>query len=86
MITRIKICMGSSCFRRGNRKNLEYIESYLDEHGCAAEVELVGSRCEEECRKGPNLQINGQMFHGVDLEMLSGLLQRYVEKKTGEQV
>lgn len=84
MKTRIKICMGSSCFRRGNRKNLEYIESFLDEHGYAAEVELVGSRCEEECRKGPNLQINGQMFHGVDLEMLSGLLRRYVENNTGE--
>ena len=84
MSLRIRICMGSSCFRRGNRKNLEFIESYIDNHGCAAEVELVGSRCEEECRKGPNIQINGQMFHGVNQEMLFDLLQRHIEKDTGE--
>lgn len=76
--------MGSSCFRRGNRMNLEFIEQYIDEHGCAAEVELVGSRCEELCRQGPNLQINGRMYHGVDLEMLSGLLDQYVGNKSSE--
>lgn len=81
---KIKICMGSSCFRRGNRMNLEFIEQYIDDHGCAADVELVGSRCEELCRKGPNLQINGRMYHEVNLEMLSGLLEHYVGNKSGE--
>ncbi len=84
MKPRIKICMGSSCFRRGNRKNLEYIERYLEENDCTAEVELVGSRCEEQCRKGPNLQINGQMFHEVNLEILVDLLERFVGNKSGE--
>lgn len=72
--------MGSSCFRRGNRKNLEFIETYLEEHGLSAQVELVGSRCEEQCRKGPNLQINGEMFHGVNQEMLAELMERFVGK------
>lgn len=81
---KIKICMGSSCFRRGNRMNLEFIEQYIDDHGCAAEVELVGSRCEELCRKGPNLQIDGRMYHEVNLEMLSDLLEQYVGDKSGE--
>jgi NADH:ubiquinone oxidoreductase subunit E len=84
MKPRIKICMGSSCFRRGNRKNLEYIEKYLEDNNCTAAVELVGSRCEELCRKGPNLQINGQMFHEVNLEILVDLLERYVGKKSSE--
>jgi len=81
---KIKICMGSSCFRRGNRMNLEFIEQYIDDHGYAADVELVGSRCEELCRKGPNLQINGRMYHEVNLEMLSDLLEHYVGNKSGE--
>jgi NADH:ubiquinone oxidoreductase subunit E len=84
MKPRIKICMGSSCFRRGNRKNLEYIEKYLEENDCIAAVELVGSRCEELCRKGPNLQINGRMFHEVNQEMLSELLERYIRGDSGE--
>jgi len=78
--SRIRICMGSSCFRRGNRKNLEFIEAYMEKNQCSADVELLGSRCEEECRKGPNIQINGQMFHEVNEEMLYDLLKRYVGK------
>ncbi len=84
MKPRIKICMGSSCFRRGNRKNLEYIERYLEENNRTADVELVGSRCEEQCRKGPNIQINGQMFHEVNHEVLVELLERFVGEKFGE--
>ncbi len=80
MSLKIRICMGSSCFRRGNRKNLEFIESYMDDHGCVADVELVGSRCEEQCRKGPNIQINGKMFHEVTQEMLHDILQNHVGK------
>ncbi len=38
MKSKIRICMGSSCFRRGNRKNLEFIETYIEEHGYAADV------------------------------------------------
>jgi len=81
---RIKICMGSSCFRRGNRKNLEFIEKYLEDNDRTAEVELVGSRCEEQCRKGPNLQINGRMYHEVDQMMLSDLMEQYVGRTSGE--
>jgi hypothetical protein len=64
--------------------NLEYIEAYLLERKCAASVELVGSRCEDECRKGPNLEINGQAFHGVNLEILAELLEQFVGKKAAE--
>jgi NADH:ubiquinone oxidoreductase subunit E len=79
---RIKICMGSSCFRRGNRKNLEFIEAYLEEHGFVAEVELVGSRCEEKCRKGPNLEINGRMYHEVSQEILVELLEQVIGRES----
>lgn len=84
MKSRIRICMGSSCFRRGNRKNLEFIEAYIEKQACDAEVELLGSRCEEECCKGPNIQINGQMFHEVNEEILFDLLKRNVGKNQGE--
>jgi len=84
MSLKIRICMGSSCFRRGNRKNLEFIESYIEDHGCAAEVELVGSRCEELCRKGPNIQINGRMFHEVTQETLFDILRNHITKSAGE--
>ncbi len=73
--------MGSSCFRRGNRKNLEFIEAYLEEHGYTAEIVLAGSRCEENCRKGPNLEINGQTYQEVSHEMLVELMEKLVGRK-----
>ncbi len=70
----IVICMGSSCFARGNRTNLEVAEQFLAEHGLKAEIRLAGSRCADECRKGPNVIINGVAHHGVDSGALIDLL------------
>ena len=62
----IKICMGSSCFARGNDKNLNFIENYITEKGLDAEIELLGSRCENKCATGPNIMIDGQYYNEVD--------------------
>lgn len=77
----IVICMGSSCFARGNRKNLEVVEQYLAKHGVQAAVELSGSRCEECCQKGPNIRINGTMYHQVDSGSLIDLLHQHFSAK-----
>jgi len=60
--------------------NLEFIEAYLEKHGSDADIELAGSRCEEQCRKGPNLEINGRMYHEVSREMLAELLEQVCHK------
>lgn len=71
----IIICMGSSCFARGNGDNLGVIEDYLEENGMEARVELAGSRCEGLCADGPMLSINDRRFHKVDREMLLDILR-----------
>ena len=53
----ITVCMGSSCFARGNQQNLETIENFIKENGLEAEIELSGSRCEGKCVTGPNEKI-----------------------------
>lgn len=70
----ITICMGSSCYARGNGANLEIIESYLTEHDLEATVDLAGSRCEGCCAEGPNLTVNGKRYGKVDREMLLDIL------------
>ncbi len=77
----ITICMGSSCFARGNGENLEIIENYLAEHRLEACVELAGSRCEGLCAEGPNLIVNGRPFQKVDRGMLLDLLREYCPAK-----
>lgn len=73
--TEIKICMGSSCFARGNNDNLEYIEKYIFENNIEAKIDLIGLRCENKCNKGPVIIINGTEYNNVDLEQLEKLLK-----------
>ncbi len=72
--TVITLCMGSSCFSRGNNLNAEMIESYLADHGIAGRVEVRGCLCEGRCKDGPNIRINGQLLQGVRPGMLADLL------------
>jgi NADH:ubiquinone oxidoreductase subunit E len=34
----VKVCMGSSCFARGNLENLNFLETYIKENNLDAHV------------------------------------------------
>jgi len=76
MKTKIVICMGSSCFARGNKANLPLLEAFLQENGLEDECELVGSCCEGRCAEGPNLKIGDKRFREVDSGSLLDILRR----------
>ena len=65
--------MGSSCFARGNDENLDFLEQYIKENNLEAEIEVIGSRCENICTHGPNIIIDVQ-YYGVDKKKLKELL------------
>lgn len=77
----ITVCMGSSCFARGNASNLEFIENYIKENGLEAEIDLAGARCEGKCVTGPNVIINGIEYTEVDEEKLKQTLDELVKVK-----
>jgi NADH:ubiquinone oxidoreductase subunit E len=72
----IQICLGSSCFCRGNSENLRILQEYLASRGLSASVTTTGHLCEDECSRGPNLTIDGVMHHAVDAAALRALLDR----------
>ena len=72
----ITVCMGSSCFARGNQENLAFIEAFIKEHNMDAEIDLAGTRCENKCAKGPNVIINGVEYNDVNEEMLEEILMK----------
>jgi NADH:ubiquinone oxidoreductase subunit E len=77
----IVICMGSSCFSRGNSKNLGLIQDYLKVHDLQADVKLVGHLCQNLCNEGPNLMVNGHAHHRVDSTALVSILDGYFPKE-----
>ncbi len=74
----ITVCMGSSCFARGNERNLEYIEAYIQAHDLQANINLAGSRCEGKCAKGPVVIINDIEYYNVDETKLEEILSNLI--------
>jgi NADH:ubiquinone oxidoreductase subunit E len=79
-LSQITICMGSSCFSRGNNRNLEVIQNFLKNRSMTGEVELTGHLCQGFCNKGPNVTINGKMFHDMNPAGISDLLVHVTDK------
>lgn len=72
----IVMCMGSSCFSRGNQENLQVVKDFLSANDLEEQVLLKGSRCEGECLKGPNITIDGRLFNGVGPENILNILEQ----------
>lgn len=77
----ISVCMGSSCFARGNNENLEFIENYIKENNLDAEIDLSGTRCEGKCASGPNIKVNGVEYSEVDTDKIKSILSEAAQKK-----
>ncbi len=72
----IVLCMGSSCFARGNEANLQLIESFLKRNALEAEVELSGALCEGACGGGPNIKVNDKILRGLSGKGLEEALMK----------
>jgi len=79
----IVVCLGSSCFARGNSENLANINAYLQSLGLNASVRMTGKLCQDECMQGPNLSIGGEIHHGVTTARLRDLLQQLDKPSRG---
>jgi NADH:ubiquinone oxidoreductase subunit E len=71
----IQICMGSSCFSRGNSGNLEIIKNFIEDNKINAEVNLKGHLCANKCDKGPIIKINNEVFEAVSESGISKILE-----------
>lgn len=82
-VVEIEVCMGSSCFARGNFENLSIINAHVLNSGLKASVRLTGRLCHDLCKQGPNLVIDGQLYHGVTAARLRELLQQISQAPQG---
>jgi len=61
----ITICMGSSCFARGNGENLIALQNFVRQNQPAVQIRLRGQLCREMCTLGPNIVIDGREHTNV---------------------
>jgi NADH:ubiquinone oxidoreductase subunit E len=72
----MQICLGSSCFSRGNKDVVMFIREYLRKNHLDDKVVFKGARCMGLCSNGPNMIINGVIIEGVTLSKIEAILEK----------
>ncbi len=75
----MQICLGSSCFSRGNKDVVMFIREYLRKNHLDDKVIFKGARCMGLCSNGPNMIINGVTLEGVTLAKIEKILEKEFE-------
>jgi NADH:ubiquinone oxidoreductase subunit E len=70
----IRICLGSSCFSRGNKGLVKIIERYLNENNLRHLVHFHGAHCFSSCEKGPLMSIDGKEYSELTEEKVLMIL------------
>jgi NADH:ubiquinone oxidoreductase subunit E len=74
------ICLGSSCFSRGNKDVVMFIKDYMRKNHLEDKFIFKGARCMGHCSNGPNLKINEELIEGVKLSVIESILEKEVDK------
>jgi NADH:ubiquinone oxidoreductase subunit E len=69
------VCMGSACFSRGNVKALDLIQGFLRQRGLEGRVHVTGTLCQDRCRQGPNVTLQGECFSGLEPQAILALVE-----------
>ena len=72
----MQICLGSSCFSRGNKEVVLFIREYLKKNHLDDKVIFKGARCMGRCSNGPNLKINGSIIEDVTISKIESILEK----------
>lgn len=59
---KITVCIGSSCHIKGSRQVVEQLQYFISENNLGDKVELSGTFCMGECRKGVCVKVDDEFF------------------------
>ncbi|MBO8436198.1 MAG: (2Fe-2S) ferredoxin domain-containing protein [Spirochaetes bacterium] len=77
---RVELCMGSSCFARGNSTILMSLEELVEQNGLAGRIDLEGHLCLGKCNSGPHIKIGETEYSGIsDPEAVFDLIRKALE-------
>ncbi len=73
----VVICLGSSCFARGNKQLVRIVNDYLRDRNLLNEVRFHGERCFGECAAGPSLKLDGILKERQDEDSVIAILDAF---------
>lgn len=78
--TQIILCLGSSCFARGNQEIIKLVKKYIDKKNISDKVEFRGDHCFDKCSEGPNMLIGDQLFQGITEKNITEILEKALKE------
>ncbi len=72
----VEICLGSSCFSRGNKDVVMFVKEYLRKNHLDDRIIFRGARCMGLCSNGPNMRINDRIIEGVTISKIESVLDK----------
>ncbi len=79
---KVVICLGSSCYSRGNAKTLEIVKDYLAMNQLIDQTDFRGKLCSNNCNHGPVLSIGDQKHLDVNESNIIKILDDTFKNKT----
>jgi NADH:ubiquinone oxidoreductase subunit E len=75
----VVICLGSSCFARGNKQLVKIVNDYLRDRNLLNDARFHGERCFGQCAVGPSLKLDGIIKERLDEETVIAVLDEFFE-------
>lgn len=72
---KIILCLGSSCFSRGNNELVDIIQKFIRQHNLSDKVSFSGDHCFGNCSQGPNLKIGSKLIEQVNSANIEQILK-----------
>ena len=73
--TKIVLCLGSSCFARGNQELISIVKKFVVKHRLEDQVEFKGDHCFSNCADGPNMMIGTRIYSHISTENIESILE-----------
>ena len=72
----IELCMGSSCYCRGNKSLAAEVKDLIAKRSWEQCVAIRGCLCKDQCAKGPNVSIGGVSAPVATIGSLEKLIEQ----------
>ena len=79
-MTKITVCIGSSCHIKGSRQIVEALQQLISEKGVGDKIELSGTFCMGQCQQGVCVTVNDD-FYSVTPESVADFFEKDVLSK-----